>query len=441
MAQIKKIPRIQKSSVDDRVYFSPYEQNETIDWEKSSLWKITTEGSRKGFVILRYLKDRSGATLKERLPRSLYEAFKGNEIKCTELINVLNHREETRRRSREEWKIKSEFLKVQGNELSRMFEDFLRDGSNNKKHAQDGRRMVEMHFIEWVYYSRETPEFDYLEWGKPKFQNEFMNHLYNKRVDSTRMGVGVPLSAKTITAIAQKINLFFKFLREQSNGELQINVFDPSNLNPARLKNHEVMRSSKISTITLRVDEQYITEDTFKLIYENASDDIKSAIALSYRYGLRRSEVLALETEDLKVDCLHSRVQLIAVKNERMKAFNVKPLSKVTGPLKNRCLEGRFIPHWYSTEEDTYQNLLNLSVIHPSTLSSKWKELMGKLGLSFTFHNLRNAFCSNALRDLAKHNISVVDVQLAMGHSDIKTTMKYLRDYRVMNKQVWTPKK
>lgn len=65
---------------------------------------------------------------------------------------------------------------------------------------------------------------------------------------------------------------------------------------------------------------------------------------------------------------------------------------------------------------------------------------MTKLKLNFTFHNLRNAFCSNALRDTQKLGISPTDIQLALGHLDFRTTMIYLRDYRELNDdEVWTP--
>lgn len=419
---------------------SEWDDSSKVDWDKTTPWKVTSEGER-GYVILRYVRLRDKTTVKERLDRALYDFQKSDKLKCEEVCRVLNHRLQSKLTAKEAWLIRSSFIKVQGSELSQKFEAYMLARSANPRHAKQCRRMVEMHFLNYFYYERRPALYDYLEWHKLKTQAEFIEHLLTKKVDSTRNGKKHHLSAKTIKAIIQYSNHFMNFLHIESDGNIPLLRFTFPSITEARLSDHERKRKKALPD-KLPPAKQYIDEATFKRIYKAAPESIKSAVWIAYKYGLRRSEVLGLELSNLKKSHLKVDVQLTGLEIERnADKTRAAIVEKQTGVLKNRDEAGRKVPHWFATPEELYHHLQKLHVTHPSGLSEAWIELMRKMGLSYTFHNLRNAFCSNALRDMNKLGISAVDVQLALGHADLRTTMQYLRDFRGLEDEdaVWTP--
>lgn len=427
----------QVKSIDD--FYSPYDDDKKVNWGKTTPWKVTSEGER-GYVILRYLRMKDGTTVKERLDRTLYDFQKSNKLKCEEVCRILNHRLESKLRAKEAWLIRSSFIKIQGSELSQKFEAYMKARSANADHAKKCRRMVEMHFLNYFYHERKPALYDYLEWASLKVQAEYIEHLLNKKVDSNRMGKGNRLAAKTIRAIIQYVNHFMNFIHIESDGNIPLLKLTFPSITQTRLDDHERKRKKALPN-KLPPSKQYIDEATFKRIYKMAPEELKSAVWIAYKYGLRRSEVLALELGNLKKSHLKVDEQLVGLEIARnADKTRAAIVEKETGPLKNRDEAGRKVPHWFASPEETYKHLEKLHVCHPSGLSEAWIELMKKIGLSFTFHNLRNAFCSNALRDMNKLGISAVDVQLAMGHSDLRTTMQYLRDFRELDEdEVWTP--
>lgn len=454
MAKPQKIKRINKlkliTSLPDAQaktlssYISSYDSDSSIDWKKSTLWRVTSEGGR-GFIIVRYLRflDKKKKSTRERLDRALYNHQKKNKHDCEEICRILNVRHQNRLASMDAWKIKSAFIKVQGGELSKKFEAYMFARSGNEKHSRRCRRMVEEHFLNYFYHERKPAIHDYLEWSSLKIQAEYMEYLFSKKVKSNRTKKKeVPLAAKTIRAILQYTNHFMRFIHIESEGNIPLIKMTFPSVTNARYVEHSQKRKKILPQYTPPKD-QYIDEETYKKIYNNAPDDIKSCIWLSYHFGLRRSEVLALEPSNVRKSHLKVDYQLIALDIERDSISKKKTgiNEKKMGPLKNRDEEGRKVNYWYATPDEAYKHIQSLQVMHPSVLSKKWIELMSKLKMTYTFHNLRNAFCSNALRDTEKLKISPVDVQLCLGHSDLRTTMQYLRDYRKLDDDtVWSPK-
>lgn len=427
----------QVKSIND--FYSCYDDDKRVNWDKTTPWKVTSEGER-GYVILRYVRLNDKSTIKERLDRTLYDFQKSNKLKCEEVCRVLNYRLESKLRAKEAWLIKSDFIKVQGSELSQKFEAYMKARSGNPKHAKQCRRLVEMHFLNYFFYERKPALYDYLEWHKLKTQAEFIEHLLSKKVNTSRNGKNHLLASKTIKAIIQYSNHLMKFLHVESDGNIPLLQFTFPSITEARLADHDRKRKKALPD-KLPPSQQYIDEATFKKIYKAAPEELKPSIWIAYKYGLRRSEVLALDLPNLKKSHLKVDHQLVGLDIARAEdKTRVAIVEKHLGPLKNRDEEGRKVPHWFATPEETYKHLQKLHIYRPSGLSEAWIELIKKMGLSFTFHNLRNAFCSNALRDMNKLGISAVDVQLALGHSDLRTTMQYLRDFRELeDDEVWTP--
>lgn len=420
---------------------SPYDDDPNVDWKRTTEWTTTTEGGR-GCIILRYVAlTNVKAKIKERFDRFRYEKFKDDVLKCEEFCKNLNHRLRSKLNAREAWLIRSRFLEIQGSELSVKFENYLKSRSSNPRHAQRCRRMVEMHFLNYFYNERKPSLPDYQDWIKLKTQAEYIEYLLNKKVEASRnRGKKTNLSVKTIRSIIQYVNHFMKFIHIESEGNIPLFKFTFPSITPARLVDHAERRKKTLPNI-VPPSKQYVDEKTFQKIYKSAPEDLKSAIWIAYKYGLRRSEVLGVELENVKKSHLKITEQLLGLEIERDEnKKRVAITKKNKGLLKNRKVEGRKIPHWFATPAEAYIHIEKLKVVSPSVLSKEWAKLMDKLNLDFTFHNLRNAFCSNALRDCQKLKISPTDVQLAMGHSDIRTVMIYLRDYRKLDDdEVWTP--
>lgn len=447
MAKIKKNPlklitNLESFQVKNiNSWISPYDDDQNVDWKKTTPWKITSEGDR-GFVILRYVRFKDDSnSIKERFDRSLYDFQKGNKAKCEEVCRVLNYRLKSKIEAREAWMIRSDFIKVQGSELSMKFKAYMMARSANDRHSKQCVRLVEMHFLNYFYYEREKPLFDYLEWHSLKIQAEYIDYLMSKKSESKRFGKPVALASKTIKAIIQYINHFFKFLHIESDGQIPELKFTFPSITNARYVEHTSKRRKELGIKYTAPNKQYIDQDTFELIYVTAPVDIKSAIWIAYKFGLRRSEVLGLESTHNKKTYLKVEEQLLALKSDRDLNGGRVILEKTKGPLKNRDEAGRKVPHWYAKPSELYEHLQRLEFMHPSGLTERWTALMDEMGLDYEFKHLRNAFCSNALRDMNKFKIGPVEVQLAMGHHDLRTTMGYLRDFRELDddEESWTP--
>jgi integrase len=70
--------------------------------------------------------------------------------------------------------------------------------------------------------------------------------------------------------------------------------------------------------------------------------------------------------------------------------------------------------------------------VHPDTLGMYFAALMKKLKLPYQMHDLRRTFITKVLE-----LNSPKQVMLAVGHANIETTMKYIRDDRAMDDSIF----
>lgn len=240
-----------------------------------------------------------------------------------------------------------------------------------------------------------------LEW--PSYEAEFGSYLLNKSFSTSHLKM-----------IIQVTNRYIKFVCKAYN----MNPFVLEPLSNLKLK-------TKSNLHTLREDRRkYLTEQDFKLISDSLSKsslDIWPAVKLGYSFGLRCSEVLGLELQDVFEDCLGVNRQLVLVKPKR-----------ITGTLKSGV--SRSVRYWFTTPNETYLLISNLVQMHPDTLSRKFLNEMKRIGLPFKFHDLRRTFITRALR-----HYHYRDVQMSAGHKDLKTTMIYAQDDRQLLRKQFKP--
>lgn len=221
-------------------------------------------------------------------------------------------------------------------------------------------------------------------------------------------------SAKAKRDTVNALNRFIKWMHRKRPNEVPLVVFDP--ISRAKYAELEARRSMADEIRKPRL----VLENDLKDILKAADGALKDIIQLLACYGLRRNEALGLRLQDVKTGHLSIERQLVK-------------LGKI-GPPKGR--ESRKTPHWFASAPKAYAWITGVeaSPMHPRTLSAKWDELMTVLDLPYHLHDLRHTFITKAVRKYAPR-----DVQLAVGHKDLRITMKYLRDDRELEDEVWRP--
>lgn len=214
------------------------------------------------------------------------------------------------------------------------------------------------------------------------------------------------LSVSTIRKIVQEANRFMEWLGDKRPGEATAIRFKP-------------LSRAKMTSMTAKVkmDEsiRYIRPEEWVKIEDKIPENIKAAACLCYYFGLRRSEALGLEPRDVRKE--HLRI-------ERQKL-------KLNEPSVLKGRKNRKTPYWFGiTPKKTYELISKVVPMSPDTLGDEW----GKFCKKFTLHDLRHTFITRAMSEHKPR-----EVQLAVGHENIATTMRYSHDHRDLGDDLYTP--
>lgn len=214
------------------------------------------------------------------------------------------------------------------------------------------------------------------------------------------------LSASTLRKTIQEANRFMEFLADKRPGEVAAIRFKP--ISRAKFRNLAAME--KLG----RGKDRYVNDETWAKIEKKLPSNIKSVATLCYLYGLRRSEALGLTLKDVRKEYLSVARQNLLV-------------GKSTA-LKGR--KSRKTPHWYANPQRAYELIKGIMPMSPDSVADEWSEL--KTG--FNLHDLRATFITRALRDKKAR-----EVQLAVGHENLATTMLYAQDHRDLQDDIYVP--
>lgn len=343
-------------------------------------WTLTNFGP-KGFVIRRYRK-LNGKTVWQSYPKKKCKAFDHEQL--TALVAKLNA---TRKQPLE---LCSPYV---NHSILSKFEAMLKTRSNRNAHVVALMGCLHNHVLKFFVHSKRLPNPN--SWKACEY--EFGDYLLKQKI-----------SAAHIVRITQTTNRLIKFLHENFP-EIRNRRLDPVSLH--------VMKDI-VTTNTHRV--KYIPEDVFQQICQSMSPFILPNVKLAYCYGLRRAETFGLTAAHIYEDSISVERQLTKVNPVCFSSLKSK--------------EFRQVPHWFTSPEETYKLIADVKVMHPDTLGEAFRQQMKSIGLSFTFHDLRRTFITNALR--TQH---YRDVQLAAGHSDLKTTQRYAQDDRRMQRKQFVP--
>jgi integrase len=230
-----------------------------------------------------------------------------------------------------------------------------------------------------------------------------------------------PKSAKTKRDIVIAVNRFVKWLHKLRPEDTELVVFEP--FTKQQFKSIEAKRDHDGEVH----ETKYIADSDWKVISKKAPERISALIHLAHGYGLRRNEAMALGPEDVRREYLRVHRQL-------------KRIGK-TAPTKG--LAKRETPHWLVKPAQAYAwvtKLKEMPPMHPRTFSEEWAQFVdglvraGEISQTYTLHDLRHTFITKALR-----KVHARDVQLAVGHKNILTTMSYAKDDRDLADEAFIP--
>lgn len=212
----------------------------------------------------------------------------------------------------------------------------------------------------------------------------------------------------------------------------------------------DYIKVNPLSIVTVKGIEKHITrdevlsnEDFLRLINTlNDTNDFRKmaysiAIQIGYYTGLRVSEVLALDKEDILLNdnlidvnkkLIYSGLNKddIYVTN-KMKSKKSKAVIPLANILKKSLIE------WFQT--NPYDKVVcdeAGNYIHPDIMAAYTKKISKQLNISFHFHMLRHTFATN----LVTSNVDLKTAQDLMRHSNIDTTISiytHINDQHKLN--------
>lgn len=359
----------------------------TNDWKK---WSLSNNGI-KGMLIRRY-RTENGKRIWETYPSAKYKHLSQDDIEA--LLRRLNVRQVNEQQAAlERYNFDHAYI---NQTVLKSFERYLETKANNAEYI---RRLLSMlNEYPFHFFIRKLKITDPNLWKK---KEELFGHYLLEK----------DLSSEHIQRIVQHTNRFLSFLHNKYPDEIKL-----TRLNSI---SNTVLKKRKGMQHVSR--EKYISPEDFAKICDKADRKILSQIKLAYYFGLRRSEVLGLTIDDIFEDSLSVERQLVKINPEieydLLKTF-----------------ETRQVPYWNTTPDEVYDLISTAQPMHPDTLGYLFKREMTKLKLPFLFHDLRRTFITNALR---KYHYR--DVQLAAGHSQIKTTELYAQDDRKLQRKRFVP--
>lgn len=281
-------------------------------------------------------------------------------------------------------------------------QNWLQERNDNRRYNNDILSRLTRYII--PYYGDK----EITTWARNEHQRAWLDSLEEQG-----------LSVSTIEACRNAANMYLRFESEISDGELQYSAIRLSlpNFTKKRRYKIEVARKAAMRKAdVVRMEGQYITDMDIVVMLENSDGYLRSLIWISYHYGLRLAECLAVLPDSYRNDYL---------------LVSEQAASQHT----NKFLKGvlaRKVPHFelnITIKKQTFELLKDIAAnrVNPTTVSRDFKKLMKQLCMNYRFHDLRGTWITNL--SLAGTNSELI--RQAAGHQDMATTQRYLRDPHV----------
>lgn len=377
-----------------------FEQVKELDnkWstlDKVSRWLLCKEGSE--YHIKRTIKKPDAVTF-QRLPRDIYRHLDLDGRK--ELIAIFNYDKDADIRNK--FLSESEYLP---DEYLKSFYDQLENEIPTPAVVRHNYSHLRRYFLN--FFLEKAP--DPAKW-KEDHELEWSNYLLSTK-----------LSPRTLRNVIHISNRFMKYLNRRDSKAYKPTRFEPITRAMFRKYSSDWVENEK------KKFRQFVPESLYKKMLSKMPNEIKPMFMLCYKFGLRRSEALgmynnlsAVRKDYLKVD-------------RQLRRYNLKE-GAVYDRTKNRT--GRKVPYWNSSPEEAYKIIKLMQPLDPSRCSKLFAAVNEAEGFTITLHDLRHTFITNAVNN---KEYGINDVRLAVGHSDLSITSKYLQDSRGFDESIWVP--
>lgn len=356
--------------------------------------------------MFQYAGDRKS----KRVPRRKYKHVGKSREALQALVDRLNYGLDIK--AKREQEVKSAFI---SETVIVSFRDALQTEIPNQK---DFRYLYNTCFKSYFFNWFAEQSADPRDWVK--IQSVWAAALMGKSKRPQDNLFETKKSVKTLKAVVQVANRFMKHLHVQMPLEYPSIKFIPFSKGALKTYAAELLLANGDPAVG-----QFVTSEDWAVIEGGLPTSLNCFINLMYHYGLRRGEALGFEsTEDVGTRSLKVRQQLKANPFE----------GPVYTILKDK--EVRETPHWFATPKQAYgwiQDSFDKKV-HPDHLASMWDEYIGSLDMTYKLHDFRRTFITRALRAQPAR-----DVQLAVGHQDLRTTLGYAQDDRELEDKPWKP--
>lgn len=170
-----------------------------------------------------------------------------------------------------------------------------------------------------------------------------------------------------------------------------------------------------------------LADEEERKLYPNLSEKLQLIVDIALSTGMRKMEILS--SEDMNID-LDKREVTITVEKSKTNKLRIIPLN-----------DKAFNAFQILIDSDRSNSYLfpnpNSKTGYITDIQKQFKRALKKAGIEdFHFHDLRHTFATRLL-----HNgVNVYEIMLLLGHSDLKTTLRYLglRDERDLSSAVKT---
>lgn len=237
--------------------------------------------------------------------------------------------------------------------------------------------------------------------------------LFFKRIQTRERSIGknrkqVGIKDSTVVTYGARLKTFFKWLFDR--GHIPQNPFNLFELPRPAYTDQRSLKGEEIKKIMGAVAQH--SHGPFLLKRDMA------IIGILTFCGLRRNELIALETRDVD---LHQGFITIRAETSKSKATRKLPINIHLRMYLSEYLEAR-------KKRNPKSAYLLVSQTSDTPLTKHglkhWVARLSNLsGVKFHLHRFRHTFATN----LAMQDVGIVKIQTLMGHRDIKMTSKYLR--------------
>jgi integrase len=165
----------------------------------------------------------------------------------------------------------------------------------------------------------------------------------------------------------------------------------------------KLVKLLKEENIKLRI----LTDEEKKVLLDCCNEPMKRIVLFALTTGLRRGEILGLKWED--VDFTHRIITVRHTKSGKDRIIHIRPFIE------------KIIRECYTSTDGVYVFCSGKKQRYKA-IDDLFANIVKRTGLPrFSFHSLRHSAAS----DMLDMGVDIVTVKEILGHSDLKTTLRY----------------